>query len=168
MYEIILTRLHTLKEVKKNDKLESGILGSFEVFKKDDRETPLFSCFSLENSGEPTDTPNLDRPIVARSYTLSWTDTSCTVPKDYQNKHNNRHACLQLHNPNDKAFSERKILIHVGNSAHDTLGCVLLGKQYDENTGMIYKSADAIKGFFDLVQELGVQNFELIIKDMQD
>ncbi|MFP6179624.1 DUF5675 family protein, partial [Helicobacter pylori] len=86
---------------------------------------------------------------------------SCTVPKEYQNKKcdNKRHEVLQLVDPNNKDFKNRKILIHVGNSAHDTLGCVLLGMQHDEE--MIYKSAEAVKKFFDLVKDKGVNNFLL-------
>lgn len=64
---------------------------------------------------------------------------------------------LQLVDPNNKDFTNRKILIHVGNSAHDTLGCILLGMQHDGE--MIYKSNEAVKKFFDLVKEKGVNNF---------
>ncbi len=173
MYLVILERKHDLRPLVRKDKKESGMLGEFRVFesthdqgisdkaliKHYEKEKPLFSCFSLENSGEPTDTPNLDKPIIARDYELAWSDTSCTVPKEYQNKKcdNKRHEVLQLVDPNNKDFKNRKILIHVGNSAHDTLGCVLLGMQHDEE--MIYKSSEAVKKFFDLVKDKGVNNF---------
>ncbi|WP_104761448.1 DUF5675 family protein [Helicobacter cetorum] len=180
MYLCLLKRLRDLKITMKNEKVERSMLGSFRVFLKscDDENLsdeeilkhyesidPLFACFSLENSGEPTDTPNLDKPIVARDYTLIWTDTSCTVPKEYQNKlcNNLRHEVLQLLNPKDESFKDRKILMHVGNTAHDTLGCILLGMQADDT--MIYKSTEAIKRFFDLVKEYGAENFKLKIID---
>ncbi len=179
MYMIILERLKDLEPVIKNNKEESGMFGTFRVFERshDDNASDseilehyknkdvLFSCFSLENSGEPTDTPNLDKPIIARDYNLVWSDTSCTVPKEYQNKRcdNKRHEVLQLTNPNDESFKKRKILFHVGNSAHDTLGCILLGMQADDK--MIYKSNEAIKRFFDFVKDKGVENFTLKILD---
>ncbi|MGL2818958.1 DUF5675 family protein [Helicobacter pylori] len=173
MYLALLERKHDLRSLVRNNKKESGMLGIFRVFESthdqgiSDQEIvshyknkdALFSCFSLENSGEPTDTPNLDKPIIARDYELEWSDTSCTVPKEYQNKkcNNERHEVLQLIDPNNKDFTNRKILIHVGNSAHDTLGCILLGMQHDEE--MIYKSNEAVKKFFDLVKDKGVNNF---------
>ncbi|MFT2765608.1 DUF5675 family protein [Helicobacter pylori] len=173
MYLALLERKHDLRAFVRKDKKESSMLGSFRVFetthdqgisdkaiiKHYEKEKALFSCFSLENSGEPTDTPNLDKPIIARDYELEWSDTSCTVPKEYQNKkcNNLRHEVLQLVDPNNKDFKNRKILIHVGNSAHDTLGCILLGMQHDEE--MIYKSNEAVKKFFDLVKDKGVNNF---------
>ncbi len=173
MYLALLERKCNLRSLVRRDKKERGMLGEFRVFesthdqgisdkeiiKHYKKEKALFSCFSLENSGEPTDTPNLDKPIIARDYQLEWSDTSCTVPKEYQNKkcNNKRHEVLQLVDPNSKDFKNRKILIHVGNSAHDTLGCVLLGMQHDEE--MIYKSSEAVKKFFDLVKDKGVNNF---------
>ncbi len=179
MYMILLERIKDLEPVVKNNKEESGMFGTFrvfershddnasdsEIFKHYDKKTALISLFSLENSGEPTDTPNLDKPIVARDYKLVWSDTSCTVPKEYQNKlcDNKRHEVLQLVNPNDESFKKRKILFHVGNSAHDTLGCILLGLQADDK--MIYKSNEAIKRFFDFVKDKGAENFTLKIID---
>ncbi|WP_104748581.1 DUF5675 family protein [Helicobacter cetorum] len=178
MYLVLMKRLKDLESVEKNNKTESSMLGSFRVFDKTqlnenlsddelleecDKLDPLFACYCLENSGEPTDLSNLDKPIIARTYTLSWSDTSCSVPKEYQNKHGARHAVLQLHNPNDKSFSDRKILIHIGNTAHDTLGCILLGKQADNR--MIYKSTDAVREFFNLIKDKGVENFSLKIID---
>lgn len=173
MYLVLLERKYDLRLLVRKDKKERGMLGFFKVFesthdqgisdkaiiKHYEKEKALFSCYSLENSGEPTDTPNLDKPIVARDYQLEWSDTSCTVPKEYQNKkcNNLRHEVLQLIDPNNKDFKNRRILIHVGNSAHDTLGCVLLGMQHDEE--MIYKSNEAVKKFFDLVKDKGVNNF---------
>ncbi len=179
MYLILLKRESDLKPTIKNNKEESAMLGSFRIFESDHKENAsdseilehyqnkdaLFSCFSLENSGEPTDTPNLDKPIIARDYQLEWSDTSCTVPKEYQNKlcDNKRHEVLQLINHNDESFKKRKILFHVGNSAHDTLGCILLGMQADDK--MIYKSNEAIKRFFDFVKDKGAGNFTLKIID---
>ncbi len=82
MYTIILERIKDLEPVIKNNKEESGMFGTFrvfershddnasdsEIFKHYDKKNALISLFSLENSGEPTDTPNLDKPIVAREY----------------------------------------------------------------------------------------------------
>ncbi|CAK00338.1 DUF5675 family protein [Helicobacter acinonychis] len=179
MYLVLLERKEDLKPLVKKGKEESGMLGNLRVFLcthdqdmsdealvehyKD--KDALLSCFSLENSGEGTDTPNLDKPIIAREYQLAWSDTSCTVPKEYQNKkcNNQRHEALQLVDKNHKDFAKRKILIHVGNSAHDTLGCILLGMQHDED--MIYKSSEAVKRFFDLVKEKGADQFVFKIID---
>ncbi|GAA9429205.1 hypothetical protein TH0950_14820 [Helicobacter pylori] len=83
MYLVLLERKHDLRPLTRKDKKESGMLGSFRVFesthdqslsdkaiiKHYEKQNALFSCFSLENSGEPTDTPNLDRPQLLREIT---------------------------------------------------------------------------------------------------
>ncbi len=96
MYLALLERKHDLRSLVRKDKKESGMLGSFRVFESthdqgisdkaiikhyEKEEKALFSCFSLENSGEPTDTPNLDKPIIARDYGLEWSDTSCFIER---------------------------------------------------------------------------------------
>ncbi|MGD1758948.1 hypothetical protein, partial [Klebsiella pneumoniae] len=69
MYLALLERKHDLKALVRKDKKESGMLGIFRVFesthdqgisdkaiiKHYEKQNALFNCFSLENSGEPTD-----------------------------------------------------------------------------------------------------------------
>ncbi|AFI05227.1 DUF5675 family protein [Helicobacter cetorum] len=177
MYSIFLKREKDLEEVTKDNKKEAGMLGSFRVFETihDSQSSlnevlqayekidPLFACFSLENSGTPTSERNKDKPILSGSYKLEWCETSCTMPSEYEKCLNGRNKGILLSNPNDASFRDRKILIHVGNTAHDTLGCILLGTQHDDK--MIYKSKEAIKRFFDFLSDKGVENFTLYIID---
>ena len=53
------------------------------------------------------------------------------------------------------------ILIHQGNTADDTHGCILLGKSIDCHNDIIYSSLDAIKEFNRLIDDV---SFELHIK----
>lgn len=166
---ILIERKEETKAVEKNAKSEAGIIGVLNVLEQGNKN-PILSLLTLENSGEETDQPNLDRPIIARDYTLTWTPTNTSVPKAYKNQHTGalKHTGIQLHTDKLPSFSNRKILIHIGNSAHDTLGCILLGKSYDPSTGMIHKSHDACEALFNLIASEGIENFTLKIKNSKN
>ncbi|WP_286349068.1 DUF5675 family protein [Helicobacter felistomachi] len=39
--------------------------------------------------------------------------------------------------PQQPSFAKRHIMIHIGSDAIDTLGCILLGKSYNDKLGII-------------------------------
>lgn len=164
MFMCRLTRMQETKAFSKKGKTERGMLGKLKVYDENNDNKVIFECFTIENQGKPTDDSGKDKPIMPREYTLSWTDTSKSVPSKYKGiEANGRNKCLWIHNPADDSFSKRRILIHIGNSAIDTLGCILLGKGFDKNSETITQSTVAIQEFFELVEKEGVENFILSI-----
>ncbi|MFC3847582.1 DUF5675 family protein [Helicobacter baculiformis] len=56
-------------------------------------------------------------------------------------------------------------MIHIGNDAIDSLGCILLGKGYNRDKGVITQSAIATERFYNLCELHGIERFSLVIKD---
>ena len=75
-YKLILQRLQEFKEVNKPNvsKKEGSTLGNIELVAENG--SVLFTGATCENIGPATDTPMRDKPIVARTYQLEWTDSS--------------------------------------------------------------------------------------------
>ncbi|TSA80116.1 DUF5675 family protein [Helicobacter mehlei] len=161
LFEVIITRQHTSKEVAKNGKKEKGTLGRLVVWAG---KTEIFSCYTMENSGKPTDKAGLDRPIIPRQYSLAWADSGVCVPPSYRQKGTNgRNKALWLKTPEVLGFANRRIMIHIGNDAIDTLGCILLGLGYNKESGKITESTKAVERFYNLCETHGVENFSLTI-----
>lgn len=78
-----------------------------------------FSCFTFEPVGDDEVRSGLDKRIPQGDYAISWFDS----PRF------KRRLPLIF---NEKVPAERRILIHSGNYANDTEGCILLGKQAGE------------------------------------
>ncbi|WP_104751378.1 DUF5675 family protein [Helicobacter salomonis] len=160
----ILQREHTSKEVFKKGKKEAGTLGRLRVCTLEGQE--VFSCYTMENAGIPTDESNKDKPIVARTYSLHWADSSVCVPASYKNKGaNGRHKAIWLHDPSNPNFAKRRIMIHIGNDAIDSLGCILLGKGYNAQAGSITNSTVAVEEFYNLCAQHGIEHFSLEVRD---
>lgn len=138
-------------------KIEGATIG--ELLIKDTKNNILFKCFTLENEGSSTDTPRQDKRIMPRSYRLEWTNTSVTLPHEYKGR-----GLLLTCDSILPKFRDRRILIHIGNYPQDTEGCLLLGKA-DNRNGTISQSTIAVKQFYDIIKEKGVENFELIIDE---
>ena len=167
MYRAILKRLHTAKEVIKGNKSEAGIVGKFIVY--DDAGTEVLELYSMENSGQPTDLSGFDKPIVPRVYNLCWANSSVCVPPKYKKAHKlGLNKALWLHDPNNPKFADRRIMIHIGNNAIDTLGCILLGCDYDKASGQITHSTKAVEAFYDFVEEHGTDNITLQVIGLKD
>ncbi|WP_121022320.1 DUF5675 family protein [Helicobacter vulpis] len=165
-FKAVLQRDHISKKVNKRGQIEAGTLGRLWVCDSQNKE--LFSCYTMENAGTPTDEGGLDKPIIARTYTLHWADSGVCVPPEYQKKGaKGRNKALWLHDPNNPKFAHRRIMIHVGNDAIDSLGCILLGKGYNKETGCITQSKRAVLEFYQLCDTYGVENFQFIIYDLE-
>lgn len=77
-YVIELQRIAEYADVKKarTDSLpaEPSTIGRLKIYDKDKRI--IFSCYTCENGGASTDTPNTDKRIVAREYRIMWCFTT--------------------------------------------------------------------------------------------
>lgn len=193
-YKIILQRLSEHKDVKKPNvaKIEDSTLGKFSVNEIQENGTlkEIWSCFTCENIGESTDTPNQDKRIMPRTYQLEWAQTGKNASlaknhKDYMLENFKKTGLYyrKVQTPNgeqthpyiailltcDKelpSFRNRSILIHIGNYPQDTEGCILLGKSKNDSTGTIGGSTQAILEFFNLCKKIGLENCELEAKEI--
>ncbi|GMT39214.1 hypothetical protein NHP20013_13420 [Helicobacter bizzozeronii] len=165
-FEVILTREHTSKEVTKEGKKEQGTLGRLMLL-ADVQE--IFTCYTMENAGTPTDASGQDKSIIARTYTLHWADSSVCVPPIYRGKGSNgRNKALWLKDPANPNFAKRRIMIHIGNDAIDTLGCILLGTSYNKESGCMLNSTKAVEQFYNLCAEHGIEKFKFTITDLDE
>lgn len=172
VYSFILQRLSECKDVKKpnTSKVEGSTLGKLTVF--DSAEKEVWSCFTCENIGPSTDIPKQDKRIIAREYSLEWTDSSknAALAKSYPEykAQNGRNVALLLTCDKElPEFRNRRILIHVGNYPQDTEGCILLGKTKNAKAGTVSNSVLACKEFFDLVKQIGIENIKcLAVKEI--
>lgn len=160
--EIVVDRIKEYAGIKKprHNKVEGATIGILKMV--DDKGKVVYKCFTLENEGSSTDTPKMDKRIIAREYNLEWTNTGVTVPPAY----NGRGLLLTCDYILPK-FRHRRILIHIGNYPQDTEGCLLLGEK-DNLNGTIGFSTVAVKKFYDKVKEVGVENCKLIINELKD
>lgn len=168
-YKCVLQRLSEHKNIKKptKAKLEDCTLGKFSVY--NENGNLVFSCYSLENIGPSTDTPNLDKRIMPRVYNMEWTTTSVCIPKSYKNrdKKTGRGILLTCDEvmPN---FRYRRIIIHIGNFPQDTEACILLGLYLSSTKGVINNSTLAVQYFYDLVNKEGIENFSLEVREIEN
>lgn len=69
---------------------------------------------------------------------------------------------------NEKVPVSRHILIHAGVEGKDTLGCLLPATNIIKEKGVIVKTSNSRKMFFkiiDKIEEIGIENIKIIIKD---
>lgn len=169
-YTATLQRSAYFSKVKqpKRGGYEDVTLGDLTLADEDGKV--LFTCKTLENGGPSTDTPNQDRRIVARDYSLTWFNSTKnkSVAKRYPRfaRENGRNLAIQLHTRELPAFSKRYILIHSGCYAEDTEGCVLLG--LEKHDGYILKSVDAVVAFYDILERIGIENVTFRIKEIEN
>ncbi|TLD80181.1 hypothetical protein LS68_008155 [Helicobacter sp. MIT 05-5293] len=189
-YRIILQRQSEHKDIKKLKngqivgEIEDSTLGElnvYEVLANGYLGKSIYQCFTCENIGESTDTPNLDKRIIAREYQIEWTNTSqnASLARTYpQWKADNKkelikewvndlkfvNTALWLKCKDLPSFALRRILIHVGNYPQDTKGCILLGKA--KGKGVVHTSIEACKEFFTLIEKIGAQNCTLQVREI--
>lgn len=157
---IILQRIAEFDDVYKDGKNpQSATIGEFKIYNTDGE--CVFKCYSVENGGESTDTPNLDKRIIARDYKLYWTESySVTLPSEYKPQ------CISLYTDELPNFKKRRIHIHIGNYPQDTAGCLLLCDSWDGRNGYALQSRKATKRFYDFVKEYDISDFTLTIKEI--
>ena len=170
MLTIILQRKKEYKDVKwKDQKPEDATIG--ELIVENEGGEIIFKCVTCENGGPSTDTPNQDKRIVAREYSLEWTDSSTNgaTAKAYPKwkAKNGRNVAVWLKTASLPSFANRRVLIHSGNAPTHTLGCVLIG-YVDSGNGTIANSSACVNDFFLLLEKYGIENFRLIIKEINE
>lgn len=169
-YKILLTRLVEVANAYNPRKPEPATIGKLEVIDTQAKNKVLATFYTCENGGPSTDTPMQDKRIVSRDYSLEWTDSSKngSLAKKYPKyKIGSRNKAILLTCDEVlKSFRNRRILIHVGNTSADTLGCILLGKTKNEKMGWVSNSVEAVKEFFELIEKIGINNCYLRIKEI--
>lgn len=167
-YTATLQRLKEFDEVTAKGSTESATLG--QLILTDEEDKILFECYTCENGGPSTDTPNQDKRIVAREYYLEWTDSGmCAKFAANYPKYKSKTAVSVLpwvKTKELKSFASRRILVHPGNYPQDTLGCLLLGDSANMQKGFISNSQAACYRFFEVLREIGIENVRLIIKEI--
>lgn len=180
MLNIVIQRKKEYKNVKKNDNdknAETSTVGELRVY--DEKGENIFSCFTLENKGESTSESGQDKRILAGVYYLRWTSSSTNsglaIKYDYWKKANHlekikdgtnkKNIAVWVMSDTIKNHNKRRILIHIGNSPQDTLGCILCG-YINGNNGKIGNSTKAINDLFLLFEKYGIENFKLTIKEI--
>lgn len=160
MFRIIIQREKEYQGIKKpnNKKVEDSTVGTLNIY--DSEGKSIFNCYTLENGGDSSDISGQDKRIVARDYNIEFSPTTVSLPKEYKGK-----GLLLTCDNEIKSFRYRRILIHIGNYPQDSEGCILLGFT-NNNNGMILRSTEAVKQFYDVVKKYGADNFILTIKEI--
>mgnify|MGYP004627930001 CR=1 FL=1 len=180
MLNIVIQRKEEYDNIKKNknDKnAEGSTIGELRVY--DEKGENIFSCFTLENKGESTSESGQDKRILAGVYYLRWTSSSTNsglaIKYKYWKKENHlekikdgtqgKNIAVWVMSNTIENHNKRRILIHIGNSPQDTLGCILCG-YINGNNGKIGNSTKAINDLFLLFEKYGIENFKLTIKEI--
>ncbi len=103
--------------------------------------------YIIEEKGPDTTTSGIEQRIPIGTYNLEW-HSGTKIKKG-----------LKLYN--DVVSKSRAILIHAGNSADDTEGCLLPGSTKSKD--YVGGSRDKLKEIFDYVEEIGIENAKIII-----
>ena len=182
MLNIVIQRKEEYENVKKNENddnknAETSTVGNLSVY--NEKGENIFSCFTLENKGESTSESGQDKRILAGVYYLRWTSSSTNsglaIKYDYWKKENHlekikdgtnkKIIAVWVMSDTIENHNKRRILIHIGNSPQDTLGCILCG-YINGNNGKIGNSTKAINDLFLLFEKYGIENFKLTIKEI--
>lgn len=167
-YQLVLERDIEVKNVIKpsTSKKEDSTLGT--ILLVDAFGNELFNGYTCENIGPSTDTPKQDKRIVAREYDLEWFSSSKngSLSKKYPKwKLGGRNKAIRLLCKELPSFKDRCILIHVGNYPQDTEGCILVGTHRNTKLGTISNSIEAINTLFNKIEEIGIENISLLVRD---
>jgi predicted chitinase len=103
--------------------------------------------FILEERGPDTTESGKEQRVPIGTYNLEW-HSGTKIKKG-----------LKLFN--DVVSKDRAILIHSGNTADDTEGCLLPGTT--RSTDFVGGSKDKLKEIFTYVEEIGIKNAKIII-----
>ena len=155
-YKILLTRT--------DEPNADTTLGKLEIIDLQAKGQPtIFTCYTLERGGESTDESGTAKRIVSRDYKLEWTDTARNgnLAKKYPKFKcaNGRNKALWLTCDSVlPKFRNRRVLIHIGNYAKDSLGCILLGKFQSVAHANVSNSIECVKEFYEIIEKIGVEN----------
>lgn len=183
-YKLILQRLKEYKRVKgtgsaRDKPAEPSTIGRVQLLNQEGNT--LFKCYSCENGGESSDTPNQDKRIIARTYDLRFSSSSVNggTARNYPQWQVKNNQCpvkindgtsganvvIWLTCKDKPELAKRRIHLHSGNCPQHTLGCILLGYT-DNKDGTISNSAKCVSDFFTLANNIGIENITLEIKEI--
>lgn len=131
-------------------------LGRLQVY---DGDAEVFRCYTLEESSEGTERGK-DLRIPEGYYKLRRHSPSRFENTLRDITGNGSDKMINVYN--GAVPADRCILIHWGNSAKDTQGCILLGKN-KVNDGRIGESRAACKQFYDIMRDVELASCELKI-----
>lgn len=103
--------------------------------------------YFLEEKGPDTTTSGVEQRVPIGTYNLEW-HFGTKIKKG-----------LKLYN--DVVSKDRAILIHSGNTADDTEGCLIAGSS--KSVDFVGGSRDKLKEIFDFVEEIGIKDAQIII-----
>ena len=106
--------------------------------------------YILEERGPSTRIPNQEQRIPPGTYTLRWH----TSP---------RFRATLPHLYNEQVPRERYILIHAGNTAADTEGCLLPGKTFTKDS--VGSSRAMLAELIEFFRSRGIENVSLVIEE---
>ena len=132
MFRLHLKRFKEYKNVvtPNSSKVEDSTISHLVLH--DPNGNILWKGFACENIGPSTDVSGTDKRIVARTYQLRWTPSNKNgslarkFPR-WKTK-DGRNLAIAFENNEVPGFNQRLIRIHTGNSAKDSLGCIIVGK----------------------------------------
>lgn len=169
--KIVLQRKDIGSPYTKNGRTERGTFGKIRVYIG--RELHIWQhpqtkntrdyLWTMENENEGAQA-NMDLRIPAsENYWLNWSSTAKKfVPPKYRGTAGDgRNETILICDKTNQAFASRRILIHVGNSAIDTAGCILLG--WGRNSDIITESTLATEMFYDLMKKHKIEEFSFHI-----
>lgn len=143
------------------DRLKLGktaCLGELRLFVDD---ALAFTCKTLEEEIE-SDQRGQDHRIPEGDYQCKW---------HFGSRFTKRLSdicgfeCPPLHLYNDQVPADRYILIHGGNTAKDTEGCILLGSEWGGDGESITASRNAIQVFYQTINRRDCRDIMVSIKN---
>lgn len=170
---IELTRKEIGTPYTKGTRTERGTFGKLRVYVNDELITfkhPQSGktrdfLYTMENEIEGSESGKDLRIPSSDNYSLVWSSTGKGfIPPKYKGKGaDGRNKTILVCDKKNPAFAARRILIHIGNSAIDTAGCILLG--WDRNNAIITESTIAVELFYDLMEKHDIKAFSFHIKN---
>ena len=175
----------TLSELQMSDPNTIFITRKSEVWTGNNSSSMTLGTFTFGNMqgyicephGEETTQSGKDKRVPAGEYNIKWnvgtryTKDVYTKEGRHGKKHNLdfpelEHGFINLYN--DKVPRSRGILMHAGTNGGWTTGCILVNSSIDKGKKKVFdlkQSVTTIYKIFDLIDERGIDNVKIIIKD---
>jgi len=107
-------------------------------------------CVIIEPKGPATEQGGQNQRIPTGEYLLEKTKTGCKIPSKYKEAY----LLTSANNPN---FALRRIIIHIGNYAKDTKGCLLPNRYYDKRRKQGINSTIATENLYNLIESNNIK-----------
>lgn len=184
-HTLFLQRLKEYNNVpaaKKGGKIEGSTIGKGILYANDKPESIIWKAVSCENAGPSTNESGKDRRPLARSYQLRWSSSNVNggltraypkwlvknkdCPVKITDGTTGANVVIWTTCKDDSKHASRRIHIHSGTHPNHTEGCFLFAK-IDNNDGTTSNSAVALNELFEKVLEIGIENIEFIVAEIE-